>query len=294
MISSRRLKTALATAALSVLMAMSVTGCREAESEPPAPVPGPATESPASQVPEPAAKSTSVLVYLVDGEKLTVARREISATPGVAAAAMDELLTGVAERESELGFATEIPEGTVLLGLQIEEGVATVDLSGEFQSGGGSTSMLLRVAQVVYTLTQFDTVDTVSFMIDGVPAEAIGGEGVMVDPPVGREDFTDNVLPLIFVESPAPWDAVEPPLRVTGVSNTFEATLLLELVDSGGRIIFEGMATATAGSGTWGTFDVVIDYEAELEGSGSLIVFEESAEDGSRINLKEIPIDLKR
>lgn len=277
---------------LGALIATPLTGCGGAKPGPPTPSPVPAPEPPAPE--SPGTETASVLVYLVDGEALAVARREVTETPEIAAAAMKELLSGVAERDIDLGFATEVPEGTSLLGIEIADGVATVDLSGEFQSGGGSLSMLLRVAQVVYTLTQFDTVEAVSFKIDGVAVEAIGGEGVAVDPPVSRDDFTDNVLPLILVESPAPWDTIEPPLRVTGISNTFEATLLFELVDPDGRIIYEGMGTATAGSGTWGTFDVTIDYEVAREGMGSLIVFEESADDGSRVNVTEIPIDMRR
>ncbi len=276
------------------LTALPLAGCRAASPEPvPGPAPAPQPE-PTPEPEEPVSQSNDFLIYLIDGETLAVARRSTSDAPAVAMAAMNELLGGPEARDVELGYATEIPEGTELLGIDIDDSVATVDLSGEFESGGGSLSMTIRVAQVVYTLTQFDTVDAVRFMIDGAPVEAIGGEGIMVDPPVGRDDFADNALPSILVESPAPWDEVSPPLRVTGISNTFEATLLLELVDASGLIIYEGMGTATAGSGTWGTFEVIVDYEIEREGIGALIVFEESAKDGSRINLKEIPIDLKR
>jgi hypothetical protein len=74
------------------------------------------------------------------------------------------------------------------------------------------------------------------------------------------------------------------------MSNTFEATLLYEIVDPSGRIVEEGFATATSGSGTWGTFDFTVVYEIQYEGVGALIVFEESAQDGSRINLVEIPV----
>src|SRR5207302_1111820 len=50
---------------------------------------------------------------------------------------------------------TEIPQGTALLGVAVRDGVVTVDVSPTFASGGGSTSMLGRVWQVVYTATQF-------------------------------------------------------------------------------------------------------------------------------------------
>ena len=64
-------------------------------------------------------------------------------------------------------MSSAIPAGTRLLGLTIKDGVATVDLSSEFESGGGSASATIRLGQVVYTLTQFPTVKSVVFQIDG-------------------------------------------------------------------------------------------------------------------------------
>ncbi len=275
---------------LIVIVAM-VGGC--APTTPPAEEPSPEpTVTPEPE--EPAAETIDVLVYLVRGETLGVTSREVPATEAVATAAIGELLSGPTDRDVEAGLSTAIPEGTTSGGVSIADGTATVDLSSEYESGGGTLSMQMRVAQVVYTLTQFDTVERVAFMIDGAPVEAIGGEGIMVAPPVTREDFADNTLPAILVESPTPWQEVSSPMRVRGMSNTFEATFLYEIVDPSGRIVAEGFVTATSGSGVWGTFDVTLPFEIEREGVGSLIVFEESAEDGSRLDLVEIPLRMSR
>jgi germination protein M len=270
-----------------VLVAGAAVACQPV-SEPETPEPEPTVTPEPEPEPEQPAELT---IYLVRGESLGVAVREVPETEGVARAALEELLAGPSAREAEAGLGTEIPEGTELNDVFIDDGVATVDLSPEFESGGGSLSMQVRVAQIVYTLTWFPSIESVAFEIDGQPVEAIGGEGVIVSPPVTRATFADNTLPAILVESPAPWQQVSSPLRMTGMSNTFEATLHYEIVDQAGLIVEEGFATATSGTGTWGTFDVTIPFDITREGIGALIVFESSAKDGSRINLVEIPLD---
>lgn len=283
--------TRVAALVLALLLASSVAvGCtpRAAPEEPPR------LEPPRPPVVEPAEPATmESTLYFTRGETLGVAVRESDWTQGVARVAMEQLLVGPSEADQEAGLGTEIPEGTRLNDVSITDEVATVDLSSEFESGGGSLSMQLRVAQVVYTLTRFPTVTSVAFEIDGRPAEAIGGEGIVVSPPVTRADFADNTLPAILVESPAPWQTVSSPLRLTGISNTFEATLNYQLIDAVGANIADGYGMATAGTGTWGTFDVTIPFEVTREGIGALIVFEVSAMDGSRINVVEIPLDLE-
>ena len=72
---------------------------------------------------------------------------------------MEDLLAGPNPLEARAGVTTVIPAGTRLLGLTISKGVATVDLSSEFESGGGSASMFARLAQVACTLDQFPTLD---------------------------------------------------------------------------------------------------------------------------------------
>ncbi len=81
----------------------------------------------------------------------------------------DELFKGptAAESNSVPAITSTIPDNTLLLGVTLTDGVATVDLSREFESGGGSFSMSGRLAQVVYTLTQFPEIESVAFELDG-------------------------------------------------------------------------------------------------------------------------------
>ncbi len=97
-------------------------------------------------------------------------------------AAMRALLAG----PGTPGLFTEIPPGTALLGVRVEGGTAIVNFSKTYASGGGSTSMLARVWQVVYTATQFPATPAVQILIEGRRVEALGGEGLMIGAPLRR------------------------------------------------------------------------------------------------------------
>ncbi|MCS7234369.1 MAG: GerMN domain-containing protein [Armatimonadota bacterium] len=102
------------------------------------------------------------------------------------AGAVRELLAGPTAEEQARGYSTEIPRGTRLLGVRVRGRTAYVDLSREFESGGGSASMLARLYQVLFTATHFPGVDEVRVEIEGRVRESLGGEGLLVDVPVRR------------------------------------------------------------------------------------------------------------
>jgi hypothetical protein len=130
-------------------------------------------------------------VWFARGERLIPVARTHERTPGVATAAINALIAGPTRTERRSGLTTAVPAGTRLLGISLNDGVATIDLTSEYQSGGGSLSMQMRLAQVVFTLTQFPTVKTVRFQLDGTPVDVFSGEGIILDHPVGRSDYKD-------------------------------------------------------------------------------------------------------
>ena len=232
-------------------------------------------------------------VYFGKNEKMAALGRVIPKTQKVGAAAMKALLEGPTAAEKQAGMFSSIPEGTTFLGLEIENGIATVDLSKEYASGGGSLSMMMRLAEVVFTLTQFPTVDGVDFKLDGQPITVLGGEGIIIDHPMRRTDYED-MSPAILVESPTPGSAVSSPLRVTGTANVFEAVFSISVVDAAGMTIADERVQATAGTGTRGTFDATVEFNPSEAGPGSLIVYYNSAKDGSKVVVDEIPIMLEK
>ena len=216
---------------------------------------------------------------------------EIPRTQAVATAAMGFLLDGPSDMEdpTQPALFTTIPDGTRLLGITIDDGVATVDLSREFESGGGSASVFGRLAQVVYTLTQFPTVDAVTFTLDGEPVTVFSGEGVVLDHPVGRADYTDQ-LPAIFVDRPAWGAALGNPARVTGLSNVFEATFRVAILDASDDVLVDVKAMAACGTGCWGEFDATLPYSVGAAQWGTLRVYDLSAKDGTPENVTDYPV----
>ena len=82
------------------------------------------------------------------------------------------------------------------------------------------------------------------------------------------------------------------PIHVTGTANTFEATFNYRLEDAQGNKLAKDFVTATSGSGTRGTFDFTVPFTVDSAQDGKLVVFELSAEDGSVIHEREIPLRL--
>ena len=260
----------------------------------PSGAPSPSSQSGSPDPSAPAATTVVRAYFYYGGEPgsagLVPLLREVPETRAVATAAMSALLEGPTSDESgERAITSAVPAGSRLLGLTIENGVVTVDLSSEFESGGGSMSVLVRLGQVVYTLTQFPTVQTVRFEIEGQPVTVFSSEGVVLDGPVGRDQYAD-LLPAIFVDRPAYGAAIGNPARVTGSANVFEASFLITLLDGEGNQILETPAMATCGTGCRGTFDVTLPYSVPEAGWGTLRVWEASAMDGSPQNVRDYPV----
>jgi hypothetical protein len=246
----------------------------------------PSTTQPATTQPvdEPAA-----VIYLVQHEKLKVAGRHLGTLDETAV--MQSLLAGPTAAETAKGISTFIPSGTTLRSVAIEGNEAVVDLSAQFESGGGSLSMQTRVAEVVFTLTALPSVDTVHFSIEGEPRATLGGEGIVVDG-IGRETLQENVLPPIFLEDPFNGEKLAQPLRFGGMTNAFEATVNYEVVDAAGTMLAKGVTTATCGSGCWGGFSVEVPtFAAGFVPPVTLRVFDYSEADGTTIlDLQEITL----
>ncbi len=79
------------------------------------------------------------------------------------------------------------------------------------------------------------------------------------------------------------------PLLVRGHARVYEGTVQLRLED-GHNVLARTFTTATAGGPAWGEFEIELEFETPTSPGLTLTVFEESARDGSEINVVVIPL----
>ncbi len=204
------------------------------------------------------------------------------------ASVIEALLSGPTDADAEARWPTEIPSNVELLGADVRDGVATIDLSQEFLADdpeGNPGSMRLREAQVVFTATQLPQVNEVQILVEGEPF-------LGQTQPGDRRDFHD-IAPPIVVEAPEIGAQVTSPFPVAGTADVFEATVSIELaLGKGTDPLVKTFATATCGTGCRGDFSKDVSFEVDRPTEARLEVYEESAYDGSKAHVISLPITL--
>ena len=277
---------------------------------PPTPSPTVAPPSPSSS---PAATTMIVRAYflledpfnggeVVNEPTLVPVLRTVPRSPEAAKAAINALLAGPSakERAAMPHIVTFISANSKLRGIEVSGGLATVDLSAEFASPSpagtpdlGVYSLRGRLAQVVYTLTQFSTVDRVNFEIEGKLVKEFASPEIALDKPVTRATYRDRYLPLIFVDRPAWGAALLSPGRVTGLANVDEAQFRMSLLDGNDKVLVDVPVTASCGTGCWGRFDVTLSYVVSKAQWGTLRVWDVSEYSGRDVAVREYPVWLR-
>ncbi len=111
-------------------------------------------------------------VFMVRDGRLVAIERRLPRSPTLTEALLEGLLQGPRGSKAD----TEIPAGTRILDVGVAGGVATVDLSREFEAGAPGRSLALRAAQVVFTLTEDPKIRQVLFRVEGEATGVLGGD----------------------------------------------------------------------------------------------------------------------
>ncbi len=156
----------IAGAIAAALFILAVGGC------PRPPVQGP----PASgRVTEPPSETVTVALYFADENGATLVRTQVQmpsseATPiGI----LRRLVKGPTEKSDAMAI---IPKGTQVNGVEVKDGLASVDLSSAFRDKfpSGSNIGYLCVYSIVHTLCELPDIDRVQLLIDGQKVDSLG------------------------------------------------------------------------------------------------------------------------
>jgi len=135
-----------------------------------------------------------VTVYYQDDDGCIIPMtRWIQPQLGIARAAVSLAIDSPVAREETAyyGVYPILPEGTEILGIDIKNGVAVIDFNRNLLNYGTAYSERNIVAAVVYTLTEFDTIEKVKILINGYTPGLLK-YGTDLSEPIGREDLMIN------------------------------------------------------------------------------------------------------
>ena len=104
--------------------------------------------------------------------------------------AIKELINAPSKWEKSKGFTSEIPVNTKLLSIRESSESVMIDLSSDFEAGGGAESTYMRIKQVIKTANANTTTPTYLY-VNGRQANVIGGEGVMIKQPLNERSLDE-------------------------------------------------------------------------------------------------------
>lgn len=102
--------------------------------------------------------------------------------------AIKKLIEGPSDIQKLFKTYSEIPEGTKIIAIIEGESKNIIDLTTEFDTGGGTESIYNKLNQLIKTVEENTDKPTYLF-INGVQTEVFGGEGIMITQPLTRNSL---------------------------------------------------------------------------------------------------------
>ncbi len=116
--------------------------------------------------------------------------RTVPAGDAPLTAAVQALLEGPDTREMNRGLLNLIPEDSQLLSARVTDGTAYLNFNEAFRFNPmGMDGYEAQIRQLVYTATEFPTIDRVQILLDGQVNDYLGAEGIFIGEPLGRGDL---------------------------------------------------------------------------------------------------------
>jgi spore germination protein GerM len=103
---------------------------------------------------------------------------------------LNALIAGPTPEELNTGLLNLIPENTQLISAAVKDGVAYLNFNESFRFNPmGVEGFVAQLQQIIYSTTEFPTVDRVQILIEGKRVEYLGGEGIYIGEPISRNTF---------------------------------------------------------------------------------------------------------
>lgn len=97
------------------------------------------------------------------------------------------LISGLTSSELNKGLLSLIPTGTEILGISVSNMTATINFNEALSFNNfGKEGLEAELKQIVYTATEFSTVDKVQILINGQKKQFLSTEGVFIGKPLTR------------------------------------------------------------------------------------------------------------
>lgn len=103
---------------------------------------------------------------------------------------IQSLLAGPTEAEKKRGLISVIPPNSRLLSATVKDGIAYLNFNDAFQFNTyGVEGYTAQLKQIVWTATEFTTVQGIQILIEEKSPVYLGSEGIRIDKPLTRDSF---------------------------------------------------------------------------------------------------------
>lgn len=142
--------------------------------------------------PQKSATRTTTLYFVSIGSDGSINRaavkRQLPKSDSPLTDAIKALLAGPVPGEKNA--MSLIPAGSKLIGASVKNGIATLNFNENFEFNTyGVEGSIGQLMQIVYTSTEFSTVKSVQFLIEGEKKDYLGSEGQWIGTPLSRSSF---------------------------------------------------------------------------------------------------------
>ncbi|HHX22929.1 MAG: GerMN domain-containing protein [Tepidanaerobacteraceae bacterium] len=269
-------------------------------------------EPPLEESPEPDENSEetlahlrkTVLYFINENDLLVPVTKDIPWVEGIAKATLDIL---VDREETRLELAEKdlrpsLPEGTEVIGMTIRDGVAKVDFNSNLLNTSDKKSEQNAINSIVYTLTEFPTIDRVQILVDGKRLnetthgikleETLSRQYINLETSIESEDFIPVTLYFKGLSSDGNFNYFVPVTRMVPKSENNIKTTLQELVkgplDNSGLVSVLPKDTKVLDV-IQKDNEVVVNFSKEIEGYGGGIDAEQSIVNSVVLTVSEFP-----